>query len=119
MKGGKSEPRHGLTRRQLAIIRAVLARYAHDIERVAVFGSRAGNEHKPSSDLDLVLYGSVDQKTADRIWSLLADSSLPIKVDVLVYDRVKKPELKRHIDLVAVDLFTRDDLLQGMDTNDK
>ncbi len=103
---------HGLTDRQLKIIKRILAPFADKIDRVDLFGSRAKGDPRPNSDIDLVLRGDIDEKSVDRIWTLFNESSLALKVDVLVYDRIN-PALKNHIDLVRLPLFTRKELLQG------
>ena len=96
---------HGLTERELGILREVLAPYADRIERVGLFGSRATGRAQSSSDIDLVLYGPIDQATVDRLWTLFDDSSLARKVDVLAYDLITYPPLKAHIDAVMLPLF--------------
>ena len=101
---------HGLTDRQLALIQRALAAFADRIERVALFGSRAQGKPQPYSDVDLVLYGEIDDRTRDRLCGLFEESSLPFKVDVLVYKSITKPELKKHIDEVGRVLFTREEL---------
>lgn len=103
---------HGLTEQQLKIIRRILAQFVDKIDRVDLFGSRAQGKHRPNSDIDLVLQGNIDEKTTDRIWTLFSESSLALRVDVLVYDRIKKPALKNHINLVSFPLFTQKELLQ-------
>ena len=103
---------HGLTDRQLELIRRILAPFADRIKRVDLFGSRAQGKHSPDSDIDLVIHGDIDAKTADRIWTLFTESSLPLKTDVLIYDQIQKQALKAHIDLVGLPLFTQKVLLQ-------
>ena len=103
---------HGLTEQQLEIIRRILAQFADKIDRVDLFGSRAQGTHRPNSDVDLVVRGNIDEKTADRLWTLFNESSLALKVDVLVYEQVKKAALRKHMDLVNLPLFMQSDLLQ-------
>lgn len=102
---------HGLTERQLAAIKQILRPFAADIEKVALFGSRATGKYRPNSDIDLVLYGSVDEKTVDRLWTLFAESDLPYKVDVKSYEQITYPPFKQHIDEVSRILLTQKDLL--------
>ena len=101
---------HGLTDQQLLIIRDVLTPFAHQIERVGLFGSRATGLARPNSDIDLVLYGPLDEATLDRIWTLFDSSNLALQVDVNAYDLIQYPPLKSHIDQVVKLLFTRADL---------
>lgn len=104
---------HGLSEQQLEIIQRILAQFADKIDRVGLFGSRAQGTHRPNSDIDLVVWGNIDEKTADRLWTLFNESSLALKVDVLVYAQITKAALKEHIDLVSVPLFTKADLIHA------
>lgn len=103
-------PAHGLTAQQLGELRHVLAPFAGQIDRVALFGSRATGTARPNSDIDLVLYGDVPAAIVDRLWTLFDASQLAIKVDVLAYDTIATPALKVHIDAVGQTLFSRDAL---------
>lgn len=96
---------HGLTDRELGILREVLAPYAGQITRAGLFGSRATGRAQPNSDIDLVLYGPIDQAALDRIWTLFDESGLGRRVDLVAYDLVEHPALKAHIDRVMVPLF--------------
>lgn len=104
---------HGLSEQQLEIIQRILAQFADKIDRVDLFGSRAQGTHRPNSDIDLVVWGNIDEKTADRLWTLFNESSLALKVDVLVYAQITKAALKEHIDLVSLPLFTKADLIHA------
>lgn len=102
---------HNLTAEQLTILRNTLSPFVKQIELVGLFGSRATGQAKSYSDIDLVLYGDLDEATIDRIWTLFEESSLPFKVDVCGYACIDYPPLKAHIDEVMVPLFTKADLL--------
>ncbi len=72
---------------------------------MAVFGSRAQGKHRVNSDLDIVLYGSVDEAVCDRLWTLFHESRLPFAVDVASYSTITYAPLRAHIDAVARPLF--------------
>lgn len=93
--------------RQVALIRQILAENTDAIEQVALFGSRAQGTHSPHSDIDLILYGNIDETTTDRIWTLFHESDMPFKVDINVYQNIHYPPLKRHIDAESKPLFSR------------
>jgi predicted nucleotidyltransferase len=95
---------HGLNDKQLATIRQILAPFATQIERVGLFGSRATGRYRSDSDIDMVLYGTLDEKTVDRIITLFNESSLPMKVDIQAYHLITYPPLKAHIDAVMLPL---------------
>lgn len=99
-----------LSSRHREILREVLAPYARSFDKVGVFGSRATGSAHDHSDIDLVFYGEVDEAVLDRIATLLDESGLPVSIDLVAYDRIEHPALKRHIDAVAVPLFTAADL---------
>lgn len=94
-----------LSDRHLEIVRAVLAPYRDKIRHAAVFGSRATGRARPNSDLDLVLYGTLDPGDQAELWADFEESDLPITVDVLFYDQIEFGPLRRHIDRVAKPLW--------------
>ena len=99
-----------LSARDRDIVRRVLAPFAERIERVAVFGSRANGKARPASDIDLALWGDLDDATVARLWSLFDRSSLAVTVDVLAYSEALSPAIRHHIDVAAKTLFSRTDL---------
>ena len=60
---------HGLSQPELSLIKNILLTNA-DITRVGVFGSRANGKYKDYSDIDLVLYGDLDERAISRINTL-------------------------------------------------
>ena len=102
---------HGLNKEQLSTIKNILKPWAGQIECVALFGSRATGKYRDNSDIDLVLYGNIDEKTIDRLWTLFHDSDLPYKVDVAAYHLVDYSPFKRHMDEVKQILFTQRELI--------
>jgi predicted nucleotidyltransferase len=106
-------PSPTLTDRQRGILRAIFAPYADKIERVAVFGSRATGKARANSDIDLVIYGSVDEKSIGRMAGLCEESALEVSVDLVAYPLISYAPFKEHIDAVALTLFTHDVLKKG------
>lgn len=104
-----------LSERDRAVVRRVLAPFADRIERVGVFGSRALGRAQPQSDIDIVIWGDLDDAVLGRIWTKFDGSSLAVSVDVVVYGSVLPPALQRHIDQVARLLFVREDLQPGQE----
>lgn len=101
---------HGLSDQQIACLRAVLVDFAEKIDLVGLFGSRATGKARPNSDVDLVLYGRLNGRDLDRLWTLFEDSNLSLHVDLSVYDLIESASLKSHIDRVMQPLFTKEDL---------
>ena len=103
-------PPNALSVDQLNILHRVLSEFSDKIETVGLFGSRATNKARANSDIDLVLYGELDENLTNRIWSLLEDSELAVQVDVAAYHLISYTPLKNHIDKVMVPIFKREDL---------
>ena len=101
---------HGLSKRHLETIKRILAPYSSRITRVALFGSRATGNYRSNSDVDLVLYGDLEEEWVDRLWTLFSESSLPFSVDVKSYELIEYRPLKEHIDRVGKLLFTQGEL---------
>ena len=101
---------HGLSASQLETIRQILAPYSSRITGVSLFGSRATGNYRANSDVDLVLYGDLEEGCVDRLWTMFSESSLPFSVDVKGYELIKYRPLRQHIDQVGRVLFTRSEL---------
>lgn len=113
----KAIAKHQLSSDQVATLRRILAPFAKKVELAGLFGSRATGKARPNSDIDLVLYGALDEALVNRIWTLCDESGLALKVDVNAYDLITHRGLKAHIDQVMQPLFTKEELtseaLQG------
>ena len=105
---------HGLTQEHLETIRGILAPYAGRISKVALFGSRATGNYRHNSDIDLVLYGDLEERVVDRLWTLFSESNLPFPVDVKSYQLIRYRPLKGHIDRVGKVLFRQEELRERM-----
>jgi predicted nucleotidyltransferase len=104
MNGVASHP-FGLDARARALLDGVLERYP-SIREARVFGSRALDTHRPESDIDLALYGDVDDALAARVAGELDELPLPYQFDVRAYP-VRHAGLREHIDRVGRTIFTR------------
>ena len=101
---------HGLSDRQLMVLKQILSLYAEEIASVELFGSRASGDYRPNSDVDLVLRGAIEEKHIDRLWTMFHESNLPFSVDVKSYEMTTYPLLKAHMDKVCKPLFSQQDL---------
>jgi len=54
------------------------------ISPIFVFGSRARGDHKPFSDLDLLIENAVSKSILSQVRERLEESSIPIKVDLVL-----------------------------------
>jgi len=90
----------GLTEREWELIRSVLSGYPK-LTQVKLFGSRAKGNAKPTSDIDLALFGEVDALQAQAIQAELEELPLPYKFDVHPYESIRHAALREHIDRVG------------------
>ena len=97
---------HGISKRDLLAIRSILISTCSNIDKVGLFGSRATGEFSPSSDIDLVLYGDISERTNNRLVTRFQESSITHKVDVVTYQAISYPAFKSNIDDNAKTLFT-------------
>jgi len=97
----------GLREKDIDEITGILQAYGM-VEKVVIFGSRAKGNHRRGSDVDLALFGSVDERTATQIaYRLNEETMMPYHFDVLVYDRIAGEKLKAHIDRVGRELYVK------------
>jgi predicted nucleotidyltransferase len=97
----------GLSERQRTAIISVLAAQPR-ITRAVLFGSRALGTFQPASDIDLALFG--DHLTVSDLAKLraaLEEFALPVEADLIAYDQITNPNLRRHIDEKGADFFRR------------
>lgn len=64
--------------------------------------------HRPESDVDLALYGAVNEVLVRRIAGELDELPLPYTFDVCAYSQLRSKPLREHIDRVSLPLFVRD-----------
>lgn len=88
----------GLTEKQFRLIEDTLTSITQ-IEKVLIFGSRAVNTFKPSSDIDLAIIGkNITFETINSLSSQLDDLPLPFMFDVVAFDLISNAALKNKID---------------------
>ena len=98
MKEVRLDPRH---RR---ILLEILERHP-SVQKAAVFGSRALGTNDRTSDIDLVLYGNVEEHTLGKIRTAIDDTTLPYFVDIIAYHAIHNNALLRHIDEHGLVIF--------------
>ncbi len=103
------ETNHGLSLPELDRIKHILLNDAN-IDRVGIFGSRVNGHYKDYSDVDLVLYGDLNEQAISRMNTLFDESNIGLRIDVKGYNIIEYRPLKRHIDESVKILF---DFTQG------
>lgn len=99
-------PAFGLNAPALALVREVLERHP-EVREACVFGSRAQGRHRPESDVDLALYGELDERLVARIAGELDELPLPYSFDVVSYTGLRHGPLQEHIERVGRRIFQR------------
>jgi len=97
--------RFGLEPEALELIRQVFRGHP-EVHKVKIFGSRAMGRFEDHSDIDLALWGDLNQGLIARIFGELDELPLPYTFDVKAYPSIKHEPLKRHIDEIGRILYT-------------
>lgn len=70
-----------------------------EFEKVQIFGSRALGTFREGSDIDLVVFGGHISREALRRFKIFYDDlNLPYQMDLIHYESIDNPALKKHID---------------------
>lgn len=68
------------------------------VEKVLIFGSRAKDNWKDGSDIDLAIFGShLTDTDFTKLWSEIDDLPLVFKVDCIHWDKLANLQLKEKI----------------------
>ena len=89
---------------ELELVREVLRKHP-EVTSAKIFGSRAKGTHRPSSDVDLVLWGEMDALRAEAIAAELDELPLPYQYDVLLYTSIQSQPLRDHIERVGIQVY--------------
>lgn len=79
------------------------------IDKAIVFGSRAKQNHRDGSDVDLALSGSnLSRNTITRVSFLLnEETNMPYKFDVVNHNSIQSKDLLQHIDRVGKLIYSK------------
>jgi predicted nucleotidyltransferase len=105
----KPAPDHGLSDATVAEIRRVLSAFPQ-IERAALFGSRAKETHRLGSDIDLALFGpDLDERLLGQIAIAFEDTMLPHRFDLLHRNEHVDWRIGREIVLTGREIYSAPD----------
>ena len=98
----------GLRDEDLAYIVSVIQDFA-EIRKAVVFGSRAKENYKQGSDVDIAIFGeAVSFSTIARLhFRLEEEGPLPYLFDIVDGTHSEHPELKEHVERVGKIIFER------------
>ena len=80
-----------------------------EIDKVILFGSRAKENYKRGSDIDIAIYGQkIDFHVVSHLQALLQEQShMPYMVDVVDGTHLTHEALREHIDRVGQVIYVR------------
>ncbi len=97
---------NGLSERDVNSIFSILEKHP-EVTQVVLFGSRALGTYKPGSDIDLaIMNDGVSVGSLRKLIAQFEESSLPYKVDLLLYPSIEIKALKEHIDRAGVAFYS-------------
>jgi uncharacterized protein len=100
--------RHGLSERTVDLITRVFERYP-EVKLAILFGSRAKGTFKAGSDIDLALLGGgLTQKSLNRLYEEFDDLPIPYEFILVLYDKIKDPDVLAHIDRVGQKFYEKE-----------
>jgi predicted nucleotidyltransferase len=91
----------------LQLLQNVFEKERHRLtsHRVVLFGSSAKGTARPNSDIDLALYGDLDDLTVERIAMEMDELPLPYLMDIKAVATLKNHALIDHIQRVGVNIY--------------
>jgi predicted nucleotidyltransferase len=98
----------GLRENDLKLIIYLISQYP-SIDEAIIFGSRAKNNYRNGSDVDIALKGvEITYGLINKISYILNEETLlPYKFDILNYHEIKTIELIDHIDRVGISIYQK------------
>jgi len=98
----------GLRENDLELIINLISQYP-SINEAVIFGSRAKNNYRNGSDVDIALKGAeITSELINNISYILNEETLlPYKFDILNYHEIKTIELIDHIDRVGISIYKK------------
>jgi len=71
------------------------------INEAIIFGSRAIGNNGAGSDIDITLKGDISFNNLLKIEMQIDEISLPYKIDIIIFNKIKSKELVNHINRVG------------------
>ena len=88
------------------------------VERAVLFGSRATETNTATSDVDIALFGSRLTLTDQAcLAAVIEEIPMAQSVDLVLYDSIDNPALRRHIRTQGIEWYRRDDRLEKLGGN--
>ena len=99
--------RFGLKEADIELIKNVFSNFP-EVEKVVIYGSRAKGSYKPTSDIDLTLFGNkLNLTILQKIENDLDDLMLPYFFDISIFSQISNQDLVEHINRIGNLFFKR------------
>lgn len=80
-----------------------------NIDKVILFGSRARNDYKNNSDIDLaIIFDSDDNDNYIKLLTKLEELNTLFKFDVIDYNKITNATLKQKIDKDGITIYQKE-----------
>ena len=77
------------------------------IDEVIIYGSRAKDNYKEGSDIDITLKGEITKEDFSKLFHELDESYIPYKFDISIYNQLQSETLLEHINRVGKTFYKR------------
>ncbi len=103
----------GISEKVMSEIKSVFSNFP-EVEKAVLFGSRAKGNFYEGSDFDIAVYGEKLNFEHTLDLSIELDTvGLLQAIDLVHFEKIKEPELKKHIERVGILIYDRDLVLKN------
>ena len=96
----------GLSEKTIEILKEYFSKIS-EIVMVKIYGSRAMGNYRKGSDIDFVLFGSLNKDLITKISMEINELNTPYMFDITAYETIQNEKLKEHIDEHGKEFFIR------------
>ncbi len=98
----------GLSTTVLSLLQEIFGRFPA-IDKVLIYGSRARGDFRPGSDIDMAVFApELSEQQLAALWLALEESPIAFPMDLVHFDQLENPELKKAIEREGVAVYTHD-----------
>ncbi|WP_339863745.1 nucleotidyltransferase domain-containing protein [uncultured Algoriphagus sp.] len=95
----------GISESILSEITSVFSNFP-EVEKAVLFGSRAKGNFYEGSDIDIAVFGEkLDFEKMLNISIAMDEIELLQAIDLVHFEKIKEPELKKHIERVGIQIY--------------
>jgi len=99
--------RFEISEKDILLMHKVLSAFS-PIKQALIFGVHPRNMKDNYSDVDICLFGNLNDSEAEHVRSQLNALDLPYEFDVICYKDTKSYELRDRISLVGMEVYSKE-----------